>query len=81
MGVGVAEVVLNPLLIGSLSIPDALPQIRPGCTVKLPVTGPKSRIMGLQQMFYIVVHPRLVVRKHTDPFRGGDIFNAAFYIK
>ena len=79
--VQVAKVVLDPLLVGCFSIPDALLQVCPCFTVVLRVTRLESGVAGLQQELYVLGHPRLVIRKHADLFCGGDIVHAAFYVE
>lgn len=47
----VAKMVLNPPLVGCLSILDALLQVCPGVAVVLPVNRLESGVTGLQQEF------------------------------
>ena len=50
--------VLDPPLVGCLSIPDAS---------GLHVTRPENGVTGLKQELYVLGNPWLVTGKHADP--------------
>lgn len=72
--------VLNLPLVGCFGVLDILLQVRPGRAILLRIARMESSVAGLQEELYILSHPRLVVRKHPDPFHGGHIVPAAFYV-